>query len=84
MEEKNIIDLWMKYTYNYSTILLDDNYVPGILISVNNPKHLAKKWLEMSGGSHSSGTTALLYLWHELSESNKDLFTRWLVNNYKG
>ena len=82
MKKKNIIDLWMKYAFNYNLVVIGDTYGPEILTATHCPEHLADKWSNLSERKNS-GTIALLYLWHELDGSNQDAFAEWLEKNYK-
>jgi len=81
-EHKNIIDLWMKYAYNYNLVNIGEHLAPEILIATHCPNHLADKWVNLT--HRMAGTQALLHLWHELDGSNQDSFVGWLKENYKG
>ena len=81
-EHKNIIDLWMKYAYNYNLVDVGDHKVPEILTATHCLEHLSDKWVNLT--NRMSGTQALLGLWHELDGSNQDAFVEWLKENYNG
>jgi hypothetical protein len=85
---ENIINKWMMYAANYQLERFDENgqkeplLAPDIIKSSHCPYHLATKWTDIAG-SKNSGTNALLHLWYKLDGQNKELFTNWLIENYK-
>jgi len=83
MEDRKLIDLWMKYCWNYSTRLVEGEYAPQILICTSNPKWFVSKFQELTD-RYGSGTFGLLYLWHEMGASEQESVVTWLKENYKG
>ena len=78
-----IIDKFMKYAWNFSSVKIGNHYAPECLKATTVPEHLAEKFTYYAE-TEKSGTQGFLKLWHELDGENQELVTEWLIENYNG
>ena len=86
-EHAKVIDLWMKYCYNYRAIQFDwtnrEGYVHAPEMVIYLGEHFVDKWDSLKQ-KHESGTLGLIYFWYELSSNYQQKAVEWLMLNYKG
>lgn len=86
---KNLIELWMKYAWNYKCVHHEFKYkkeqycyAPELVVHLGD--HFVEKWNNKASQENMNGTWALLWLWHELDNENQKKVIKWLIVNYKG
>ena len=86
---KNLIELWMKYCWNYKSVHHEFKYrkeqycyAPELVVHLGD--HFVEKWSNKESQKNMNGTWALLWLWHELDNENQQEVVEWLKENYKG
>jgi hypothetical protein len=86
---KNLIELWMKYAWNYKCVHHEFKYrkeqycyAPELVVHLGD--HFVEKWSNKESQKNMNGTWALLWLWHELDNENQQEVVEWLKENYKG
>lgn len=76
----------MQYFSNFSLkkyYLCEDEYIyiPTVLEAFHgNTKHYVEKWKRKANNPTVGGSLALLQLWYELDEENKEAFTKHVIN----
>lgn len=81
------VDKFMKYCHNFNSVKFyidEEEYVwaPCCLEAFDNWNHFYQKWQVKA--ANIGGSNAMLWLWHELSDGNKQRLINWILENYNG